>query len=65
MNKNEILISYDALDKKTLTVEFVKDCGHRKAGEILEAPFEAGRQYIAAGFAEAYYGSEYDEAKEV
>ena len=62
MQKNEIVIRYEELNEKNITIEFLKNCGHRLAGEILECTFDAGKQYIAGGFAAPYFfESENDE----
>ena len=37
-----------------MKIQFIKDCGHRKEGTIIESQHEAAEQYIAAGFARAY-----------
>ncbi len=37
-----------------MKIQFVKDCGHRKAGSVLEAEHLAANQYIAGRFAVAY-----------
>jgi len=37
-----------------MKIQFIKNCGHRKEGTILEAEHEAAEQYIASGFAVAY-----------
>ena len=60
MQKNEIVIRYDELNEKNLTVEFIKKCGHHNEGEILECPFDAGKQYISGGFAAVYFDEERD-----
>ena len=58
MQKNEIVIRYDELSEKNLTIEFIKQCGHHNVGEILECTFDAGKQYISGGFAEPYFFDE-------
>ncbi|MBW2647737.1 MAG: hypothetical protein JRE23_16495, partial [Deltaproteobacteria bacterium] len=35
-------------------VIFIKDCGHRKAGDVLECGDAQAVQYIASKFAEQY-----------
>jgi hypothetical protein len=37
-----------------MKIQFIKDCGHRKEGLILECEHEAAGQYISGGFARAY-----------
>jgi len=37
-----------------MKVQFVKDCGHRKEGAILECGDAQAEQYIASKFAELY-----------
>ena len=37
-----------------MKILFVKQCGHRKEGSILECGYEAGAQYKAGGFAVDY-----------
>ena len=55
---NETLINYALLDSDHLKIEFIKDCGHRLAGEVKTFPFAAARQYIAGGFAAVYFDEE-------
>ena len=65
MQKNEIVIRYDELSEKNLTVEFLKNCGHHLAGEILECTFDAGKQYISGGFAAPYFFDNENDENEV
>lgn len=37
-----------------MKIQFIKDCGHRKEGSVLEVEHVAATQYIASGFAKAY-----------
>jgi len=37
-----------------MKIQFIKDCGHHKEGEVLECEYAPGGQYIGAGFAEVY-----------
>ena len=37
-----------------MKIQFIKNCGHRKEGTVIESQHEAAAQYIASGFAVAY-----------
>jgi hypothetical protein len=37
-----------------MKIQFIKQCGHRKEGSILEVEHLAAAQYLAGGFAVAY-----------
>ncbi len=37
-----------------MKIQFIKQCGHRKEGSVMEAEHLAANQYIASGFAVAY-----------
>ena len=58
---NKTLINYALLDHDNLKIEFIRDCGHRRQGEILQVPFAAAKQYINSGAAAVYFESENDE----
>lgn len=46
------------LGKDSVTIEFVKNCGHRLAGAIIECSIGSARQYMAGGFAELWVSPE-------
>ena len=37
-----------------MKIQFIKQCGHHKEGEIIESQHEAAEQYIKSDFARAY-----------
>ena len=55
---NETLINYALLDHDLLKIEFIRDCGHHRQGDILQVPFAAAKQYISSGHAEVYFDNE-------
>ncbi len=55
---NETLINYALLDNDHLKIEFIRDSGHHRQGDILLVPFAAAKQYISSGHAEVYFDDE-------
>ena len=60
---NETLINYALLDNDHLKIEFIRDCGHHRQGDILQVPFAAAKQYINSGAAAVYFNNENDESE--
>ena len=58
---NETLINYALLDHDNLKIEFIRDSGHHRQGDILLVPFAAAKQYIVSGSAEVHFDDENDE----